>query len=492
MCAHDHARPGHHHHEHGGHHHHHHDDECCGPQCADTAGERNRYYTGKHMTARDFSDEQAHFLNRHRLHNRLMHGWGVVCGLRVERHPRERECPAHVVVSAGIAIDCCGREVVLREREPVRLWSAEDEREPDQSKWPDRRVYLLYIRYHLEPRGCIPVLYPEDCSTKRMEVDRVRDGAALEAIEWNEANRKRYAGCWPQQGANLEPCSKGCGAADDAAESCLEPSCPCALGVPLALITLGRKAGGDQGGQDTKDGGYYIPEDGIEIGGRKRLPPPKEYLTHIVRTNWEHGAVIPLSRLARFSSADMDGKLKIYFDRPLAAEPPAAPAGADQAPVFSSEQKREQRRQRRTRGFSGTGVNRSTFIVEAHDPKGDRIDQITLYDDENPPYWDPAECAAVFTINDNWLQGDEDTIADSLIHVTLKCDFVLDCNNLAVDGDFLGGSLPTGDGVEGGTFESWFWVRDDGAGTHYYRDEARRRKDQAERSRQQSEQGVQQ
>jgi hypothetical protein len=46
-----------------------------------------------------------------------------------------------------------------------------------------------------------------------------------------------------------------------------------------------------------------------------------------------------------------------------------------------------------------------------------------------------------------------------LCRVVVKCDILLDGNGLAVDGDHLGGMLPSGDGVPGGDFESWFVVK---------------------------------
>jgi hypothetical protein len=48
-----------------------------------------------------------------------------------------------------------------------------------------------------------------------------------------------------------------------------------------------------------------------------------------------------------------------------------------------------------------------------------------------------------------------------IIHVTLRCDFIVDCRRHPVDGNHLAGRLPTGDNVPGGTFESWFLVVDD-------------------------------
>ena len=54
----------------------------------------------------------------------------------------------------------------------------------------------------------------------------------------------------------------------------------------------------------------------------------------------------------------------------------------------------------------------------------------------------------------------------STIYVTLRADFVLDCHGRAVDGDHIGGRLPSGNGREGGEFHSWFRVDDDRS---YYR-----------------------
>src|SRR5689334_17104919 len=77
-----------------------------GPRCAHIALERNRYFTGKYMAARDFRDEQHYFLSRHRLHTRLLHGWGIVCGLAVDPHWDPRCADRRVVVRRGIAVDC--------------------------------------------------------------------------------------------------------------------------------------------------------------------------------------------------------------------------------------------------------------------------------------------------------------------------------------------------------------------------------------------------
>ena len=88
--------------------------EDCDDQCADIASERLRYFTGRYMTARDFRDEQMHHLTHRYLHNRILHGWGVVCGLHVYPHPVDTCRNDHVRVDCGMALDCCGREIVVR------------------------------------------------------------------------------------------------------------------------------------------------------------------------------------------------------------------------------------------------------------------------------------------------------------------------------------------------------------------------------------------
>ena len=77
---------------------------------------RNNYFTGKLLTAHDLTAEQRYFTDKMRLHNLALHGWGVVCGLKVKPH---RYCPdQRIVFEPGLAIDPCGREIrVLHEVE---------------------------------------------------------------------------------------------------------------------------------------------------------------------------------------------------------------------------------------------------------------------------------------------------------------------------------------------------------------------------------------
>ena len=72
---------------------------------------RNRYYYGKLLDVFHFDLEQTYFNNKRWLLNRLISGYGVVCGLNVVLGPDGQS----LVVTPGTAIDKCGREITVCE-----------------------------------------------------------------------------------------------------------------------------------------------------------------------------------------------------------------------------------------------------------------------------------------------------------------------------------------------------------------------------------------
>ena len=55
--------------------------------------QRPRYFDGQLLTQAELTCDQAYVMAKNRLHNRYLHGWGVVCGLRVlvlQRHLGQR------------------------------------------------------------------------------------------------------------------------------------------------------------------------------------------------------------------------------------------------------------------------------------------------------------------------------------------------------------------------------------------------------------------
>lgn len=75
--------------------------------------ERVRYFSGQLLGAADFQDEQQYLRDRARLHNRMLHGWGVVSGLEVS--PTTSGDAHGVIISPGLALDPCGREIIVPE-----------------------------------------------------------------------------------------------------------------------------------------------------------------------------------------------------------------------------------------------------------------------------------------------------------------------------------------------------------------------------------------
>lgn len=444
-------------------------------ECGHIATERNRYFTGKYMAARDFQDEQTYFLSRHRLHNRLLHGWGIVCGLKVTRHPNPECARRWVVVHPGIALDCCGRELILsceqafelplpragegegeggegpppqddqrqgdynqrglrhehtrpeslHQGRPVEYDEERDEGDDDDTGPSDdnaeddgvmREPFLLALRYAEEEIERVPALYHEGgCDPARVEANRVRERVELVVVPLDEVE----GDCWRTRGGSDEArCRDDC--ADDlygVGGSCLDPVCPCREYVPLALVRFDPAR----------------PDDGFEIDltGRRYLPTPPELLTHIASINWPHGGEVTLAQLHE----EMGGRLVVGFDRKL------QPADGE-----------------------ATGVNPFTFVVQYGGVQQD-LEFLPHAEDARPQV--EEDCRAVYRIDPDYIsterpaarqQYDRHSIVGSVVYVTVKCDFILDCHGNPVDGEHLRGLLPSGDGAPGGVFESWFRV----------------------------------
>jgi len=179
------------------------------PTCEPPQLARNTLFDGKPMNARDFLDEQNYFLGKHRRHNQHLHGWGTACGLRVHEHPNPACRNQYVVVEPGYAIDCCGREILVRAPAMVDLrglfldaWRKAhgSEAEPDDGA---HRLSLI-LRYAECPTEPVPAVFggcgsPESACLPGKLVDGYRFEAAidrpvadpsigLERLEWQATN----------------------------------------------------------------------------------------------------------------------------------------------------------------------------------------------------------------------------------------------------------------------------------------------------------------
>lgn len=149
---------------------------------------RNNYFTGKLMLERDFTDEQRYNVDKLRLHHQRLHGWGVVCGLRVvaDTNPACRD--RYVTVEPGLAIDCCGREIVVADTVRVDITRLPAYAAITAAGAPPSRPIQLCIRYRECGTDTIPVLYDE-CAwdNDRCAPNRIAESYEFDLLAPDEA-----------------------------------------------------------------------------------------------------------------------------------------------------------------------------------------------------------------------------------------------------------------------------------------------------------------
>ena len=141
---------------------------------------RNNYFTGRVLTAADLELEQNYSREKQRLHNRALHGFGIVSGLEVSRR-RDK-----LVITSGLALDCEGNEVVVAESQSLPLPQLDSE----------TSVFLIihYRESAINPR---PILNPD----KSTEPTFIEEGFSL-AFENSNPNQshRHQRGRWQSCG----------------------------------------------------------------------------------------------------------------------------------------------------------------------------------------------------------------------------------------------------------------------------------------------------
>jgi hypothetical protein len=143
---------------------------------------RNNYFNGKLLVKRDFVLEQEYMIGKDWLHNNLLHGVGTVCGLKVVQHPNPACRDEFVVIQPGLALDCCGREIIVKEPIIVPVLQTVQDDAELSARFGEEREYDLFIAlcYKEEWEEKIPVLLPDcDCDDNNQAYNRIR-----ETSEW--------------------------------------------------------------------------------------------------------------------------------------------------------------------------------------------------------------------------------------------------------------------------------------------------------------------
>jgi DNA-binding beta-propeller fold protein YncE len=153
------------------------------PACDYGPFTRNNYFTGKLLVERDFTDEQRYYVDKLRHHNQRLHGWGVVCGLKVKQHPNEACRDRFVCIEPGTAIDCCGHEIILREEQCFDFAQSAELVKLKKENDTEPHKLQICIRYRECPTEEIPVLYDEcGCDDSACAPNRILESYELGLI----------------------------------------------------------------------------------------------------------------------------------------------------------------------------------------------------------------------------------------------------------------------------------------------------------------------
>ena len=159
--------------------------------------ERPRYFARQLVTPAELNLESRYFVDRMRRHNRMLHGWGVVCGALVCRGGD----PWKLELRPGYIIDGHGNELIIDAKRivdlratsvPVSCGDPEGElRDPWCGEvWTEREGGTVYVTIcHLE-RPARPVrAQPSGCGC---------DDVACEFSRWQEGYEVRFLEACPE------------------------------------------------------------------------------------------------------------------------------------------------------------------------------------------------------------------------------------------------------------------------------------------------------
>jgi hypothetical protein len=372
---------------------------CATPTETSLVNERIRWFTGRYLSARDLTDEQHYHLARHRLHNRLFHPHGIVCGLEVKVHKRHDCASTWVWVEPGVAVDCLGREIIVDCQQAVE-W-------PLDPSNPGEQHGIVLVRYAEQPIEPAPAFVTDDCNGHHQDYSRIAERWEFTVATPGNPTYDCWAAlCDAASSTASTPCCEKEG--DQTRAGCLDPSCTCDEWLPLAVLK--------------RCGGLAIEIDESKKSTiRPTTDPPPQHLTRITNFNWPHGGQLSLADLEA-----RNWQLQVTFSRPVEPMKPEHP---------------------------GVGVSSHTFLVEIEDSTNSR----ERLDHSDTPFLDGEGCTASFTIDEDFRKTHKSRLVGDTVFVTIFGDLIHACNGLPVDADYFG-SLPSGDGRKGGVFRSWFEV----------------------------------
>lgn len=413
--------------------------------------ERNNYFFGKLMTVRDFVAEQDYFNEKRWLINRLLNGSGVVCGLDVKRHNSDTNM---IIVEPGLAIDGCGREIIVGTAQEIPLLSVESQCHTEQTMdKPLKREFVICLEYAECKTEAVEVGSIECCEKDKCEFNRIRDFFRITV--WNKADVETQEPC--QHFCPLRPDNKTKPLHDYLCEK-LKEECPACPGRPcliLAEITVTPIITPGKGEQtDPGVPGYTMQ---IDQCSRRKLVYGNPLLYDLIECF--HGNLPHVTDVSWRKEKKVNGAWWSYkeFQEMISGRRAAQGKNEDKKGLTVTFDKR----------MDPDTVNDHTFVVqvrlEDQETGNIRYDQVP-----GTISYDEASRTATFTFETEWIN--DIYLGHSWLRekggelmVIIKGDFIMGCREdekpaKALDGNFVGGQLPSGNGTQGGDFVSWFYV----------------------------------
>ena len=133
--------------------------------------ERNRFFNGKLMTARDMQAEQHYHAERLETVTSFVNGWGIVCGLDAKVEVPDGDDRPLVVVESGVAIDRAGRIIVV----------PDDHSEPlKESIGSTDEEVSIYLRHDTCFTESVPAHGSEDACKEECDYNRTVETYAVD------------------------------------------------------------------------------------------------------------------------------------------------------------------------------------------------------------------------------------------------------------------------------------------------------------------------
>lgn len=413
--------------------------------------ERNNYFCGKMMTARDFQDEQCYFNEKRWLMNRTVHGWGVVCGLDVKSTKDNKG----VEVTPGLAIDCCGREILVcgdaQDRYVPLIYDEipkPHECDQPQSK-QEQQSGIKHIAICLEYDECklevvnLPSIACDE--TEKHEFNRIRDSWKITPIsipqefldeplpfcqrtnEEKEQSLDSYL---------CEKITKGC-------QQC--PDCPCII---LAVVTVHKNNG--------------IEEDDIDTCNRRKLVYSNQLLFDQI--SCYHGD------LPRVINIEL-GYYPISEPIEQTAKESVNITQIHDKPINWSDFKEMNGLKVTFNKIMDRGsINKHTFLIAIiiieHSTRYRLIKYVPSQEINFTDNDEEGTTSATFKFEESWIEDelvdkDRSAITQSRegadFEIILRGSSIFSKERKALDGSFSG-EFPSGNGIQGTDFMSWFHV----------------------------------